>query len=262
MQEKYTEIIQFLQKIEQEHKVKILYACESGSRAWGFASKNSDFDVRFCYTHTTDWYLSFDVERKRDVIEYEIFDDIDCNGWDIKKVCSLFMKTNASLMEWLNSPIIYKEEGNFTNNLRQFSKTAINQTTLMYHYSNIARSHADKFLFKEKINIKKYFYVLRALLAVLYIQKFNTPPPVEFEKLLAQVAPKNILKPVQELLIVKKSGTEQLEQEPVQEINDFIQTEIANQATYIKNAQTLDKAQKKAMRQQLNIFFQDAINGK
>ncbi len=172
------------------------------------------------------------------------------------------MKTNASLLEWLNSPIVYKEEGNFIKNLRQYSKTAINQTTLMYHYSNIAKNHAKQFLFKEKINIKKYFYVLRALLAVLYIQKFNAPPPVKFEKLFEQVAPKSIFIPVQDLLVIKKSGTEQLEQEPVKEINDFIQTEIANQATYIKNAQTLDKAQRKAMRQQLNVFFQDAINEK
>ena len=60
-----------------------MYACESGSRAWGFASPDSDYDVRFLYVHNEDWYLSFDVEKQRDVIEYPIVDEIDCGGWDI-----------------------------------------------------------------------------------------------------------------------------------------------------------------------------------
>lgn len=78
------EILCRLGDAEKEHGVRILYACESGSRAWGFASADSDYDVRFIYAHPTEWYLSFDVERRRDVIEYPIVDEIDCGGWDIR----------------------------------------------------------------------------------------------------------------------------------------------------------------------------------
>jgi uncharacterized protein len=77
------EIISRIQKTELEHNVKVIYAIESGSRAWGFASPNSDFDVRFVYVRPKEWYLTIDVEDKRDVIEYPIVDEIDINGWDL-----------------------------------------------------------------------------------------------------------------------------------------------------------------------------------
>lgn len=94
-----TEIVRRLRVAEQDHSVKILYACESGSRAWGFASSDSDFDVRFVYAHNRDWYLAFDVASKRDVIEYPIVDEIDCSGWDIRKALYLFPRTNGALLE-------------------------------------------------------------------------------------------------------------------------------------------------------------------
>ena len=107
------EIQQRLTAAEIEHDVKVIYACESGSRAWGFASPDSDYDVRFIYAHKSQWYLSFDVERRRDVIEYPIVDDIDIGGWDIKKALYLFTRTNGALLEWLTSPIVYRENGCF-----------------------------------------------------------------------------------------------------------------------------------------------------
>ncbi len=94
-----------LKKIEREHKVKILYAIESGSRVWGFASQDSDFDVRFIYVHHKDWYLS--IESKRDVIEMPLEGDLDINGWDLTKALGLFRKSNPPLYEWLQSPIVY-----------------------------------------------------------------------------------------------------------------------------------------------------------
>jgi len=95
------EIRKRLVQAEIEHDVKIVYACESGNRAWGFASPDSDYDVRFIYARSTDWYLSFDVEQRRDVIEYPIVDDIDIGGWDIRKALYLFTRTNGALLEWL-----------------------------------------------------------------------------------------------------------------------------------------------------------------
>lgn len=91
----------------------VVCACESGSRAWRLQSPDSDYDVRFVYARPRDWYPSLDVERRRDVIERPIVDDIDCSGWDLGKALHLFGRTNGALIEWLNSPICYVERGSF-----------------------------------------------------------------------------------------------------------------------------------------------------
>ncbi|MDN5936751.1 MAG: nucleotidyltransferase domain-containing protein, partial [Nitrosospira sp.] len=127
---------------ESEHDVSILLACESGSRAWGFASPDSDYDVRFIYAHPKAWYLSFDVENKRDVIEYPIKDEIDCSGWDIGKALYLFTRTNGALLEWLKSPIRYIEAGSLAAGLRDLEGRAVDRRALCYHYSHMARSNA------------------------------------------------------------------------------------------------------------------------
>jgi predicted nucleotidyltransferase len=100
-------ILEQLEQIEQEEQVTILYACESGSRAWGFPSQDSDYDVRFIYLHKPEWYLS--IYDKRDVIERPINNMLDINGWDLRKALNLFRKSNPPLLEWLQSPIQYKE---------------------------------------------------------------------------------------------------------------------------------------------------------
>jgi predicted nucleotidyltransferase len=102
-----TEVLRRLRQTEVEHSVKILFAVESGSRAWGFASPNSDYDVRFVYMHEPGWYQAVDLEERRDVIEYEIVDDIDLNGWDVRKALRLFWKSNPAFVEWIQSPITY-----------------------------------------------------------------------------------------------------------------------------------------------------------
>src|SRR5690606_13894549 len=112
------EIMRRIRDAEQEHGVRVLYAVESGSRAWGFASPNSDYDVRFIYVHPHDWYLSVDLEDKRDVIEYEIVDDIDINGWDLRKALKLFWKSNPSFVEWMQSPIVYVDDRTFSEGVR------------------------------------------------------------------------------------------------------------------------------------------------
>ena len=166
-QEMQAEILRRLKHAEREHDVRILYACESGSRAWGFASADSDYDVRFIYARPLEWYLAFDVERQRDVIEYPIVDEIDCNGWDIRKALYLFSRTNGALLEWLGSPIRYIEKGEFARNLRDYAPEAISRVALCYHYSHMARGNARGYLFKGQVRLKKYFYVLRPLLALI-----------------------------------------------------------------------------------------------
>ena len=102
------EILKRIAEVEATENVTIFYACESGSRAWGFPSADSDYDVRFIYLRKPDWYLSIDVEDKRDVIERPINDELDISGWDLRKALKLLWKSNPPLLEWLVSPIVYK----------------------------------------------------------------------------------------------------------------------------------------------------------
>src|SRR6201990_2789542 len=94
-----------LAQVEAERHVRVLYACESGSRAWGFASRDSDYDVRFLYVHEPDWYLS--VQDRRDVIEEPLSDELDVSGWELRKALRLLRKSNPPLLEWLKSPFVY-----------------------------------------------------------------------------------------------------------------------------------------------------------
>jgi predicted nucleotidyltransferase len=253
-------ILQRLKAAEAEHNVTILYACESGSRAWGFSSEDSDYDIRFLYAHNKDWYLSFDIEYKRDVIEYEIVDEIDCSGWDIKKALYLFTRTNGALLEWLNSPIRYIERGNFAQDLREFAPKAMNSIALQYHYSHMARGNAQEALFKEElVKLKKYFYVLRPLLALRYIEKYRTPPPVEFEKLLNSVAPKEILPEVNHLLELKRNSPELGKGKAIPSINRFIEKELDHYATTFSGQGRPDLLEKQEVRDTLNTFFREAL---
>ncbi len=258
-EEQRHKILQRLRNAEDEHDVKILYACESGSRAWGFASEDSDFDVRFIYIHNTNWYLSFDIEYQRDVIEYKIVDEIDCGGWDLKKALYLFTRTNGALIEWLNSPIRYLEKGNLANNLRELAPKAMNSISLKYHYSHMARGNAKEYLFKDKVKLKKYFYVLRPLFALRHIENYNTPPPVEFKKLLNTVAPKEIIPEVNRLLDIKRNSPELGIGKSIPIINEFIATELEQHAKVFSGHGRPDLAEKQEIRDKLNVFFRNAL---
>ena len=150
-------IVQYLCDIEKEFKVKILYACESGSRAWGFPSKNSDYDVRFIYVHPPEYYLSVDFERKPDVIEIPIEGDLDINGWDLRKALQLFRKSNPPLKEWLESPIVYKESSDGTiQKLRDLSKSSYSETSCMYHYYSMTKNNLRGLFASGKVKTNTY----------------------------------------------------------------------------------------------------------
>jgi uncharacterized protein len=138
-----TEILHRLHSAEAEHGVRVLLAVESGSRAWGFESPNSDFDARFIYMHPRDWYLSVELEEQRDVIEYPITDDIDLNGWDLRKALRLFRNSNPAFVEWIQSPIVYLEQGIFTGTVRRLSPEIYSWTSGVHHYRNMAKKPAS-----------------------------------------------------------------------------------------------------------------------
>lgn len=254
-----TEIISRLMKAESEHDVKIVYACESGSRAWGFASPDSDYDVRFIYVRKPEWYCSFDIERQRDVIEYPIVDKIDCNGWDIRKALYLVTRTNGALLEWLNSPIQYIQYGAMAESLRNLAPVCINFRALCYHYSHLAKGNARGYLFNEEVRLKKYFYVLRPLLAIRYVEEFNRIPPIEFEQLVRAVAPFDLRLPIANLLVLKRATAELGVGPAIPEIERFIESELQRHGVAFSGQGRPESLDRADIRSRLNAVFREAI---
>lgn len=201
------EIIEQLEQIEIEHRVKILLAVESGSRAWGFPSQDSDYDVRFLYCHKPDWYLS--VFNKRDVIELPIDDLLDINGWDIKKALALLRQSNPALLEWLASPIKYIEISEAIEPLKELSQEAFLPLSSCHHYLSMARTHLKKIVQGEQVKIKKYLYSLRSVLCCRWVIEKGGQPPMLFDYLLNAFLPKGELRSdVDALLAIKQDSNE------------------------------------------------------
>lgn len=221
------EIDRRLARVEDEEGVSVLYACESGSRAWGFPSTDSDYDVRFIYVRPRDWYLSIDVERKRDVIERPITDEIDLNGWDLRKALQLLRKSNPPLLEWLRSPIVYRTEPPVVEALKEMAVTYYSPVALSYHYWHMARGNFKGGLQGERIRLKKYFYALRPLLAVKWIEEDRGPVPVEFGALVDHIITDPALKrAIYALLDAKRAGEELDDRPRIPPIHQFIEAEV------------------------------------
>jgi predicted nucleotidyltransferase len=223
-----TEILLRLRKAETEHDVRILFAVESGSRAWGFASPNSDFDVRFIYMHAPEWYQAVDLEERRDVIEYPIVDDIDLNGWDVRKALRLFWKSNPAFVEWLQSSITYIDEGVFRDAARAVLPDIYSLEKGIYHYRSMAKTNYRGYLREPVVRLKKYFYVLRPLLAARWIARTGGAAPIEFAKLLTLLQEEpDVLSEIHLLLDKKRSAPELGLSPAVPVLNAFIEAELA-----------------------------------
>lgn len=219
-------ITEQLDRLEREEQVQILYACESGSRAWGFPSRDSDYDVRFIYIRQPDWYLS--IFDKRDVIERPISDKLDISGWDLRKALNLYRKSNPPLLEWLQSPIQYAEKYSVAEQLRMISPLTFSPKSCMYHYLNMARGNYRDYLQGEQVRIKKYFYVLRPVLACEWIERYSEMPPMEFDALAERLIPKDgLLWPTVQQLLARKKAGEELDYEPrLNPINDYLEERL------------------------------------
>jgi predicted nucleotidyltransferase len=227
------EILRRIKAAEAEHGVKILYAIESGSRAWGFESPNSDFDVRFIYAHPKDWYLAVDLEDKRDVIEYPIVDEIDINGWDIRKALKLLWKSNPAIVEWLQSPIVYVDDNHFAAKARNLITSVYSNAKGIYHYRSMAKTNYRGYLKSDMVPLKKYFYVLRPLLAIKWIEKYNEPAPIVFDQLRKLVADDKLLDAEISNLLERKRVSLEKEIAPViPALNKFIEAELERLESY------------------------------
>jgi predicted nucleotidyltransferase len=220
-----------LDRVEDEHGVTVLYACESGSRAWGFPSTDSDYDVRFVYAHPRDWYLSIDLARRDDTIDLPIEDEIDLHGWDLRKALGLFRTANPTLLDWLQSPIVYREDPDVMDRWREWIPDYYTPRAAGHAYRGLARSVAEQNLSEEPIPHKAYLYVLRALLAVRWAEQDRGPVPVEFERLVATTVENPALRAaIDDLLAQKKAGTEQDVGPRLPTLHDFIEAELERQA--------------------------------
>lgn len=216
-----------LRLIELDEDVRILYACESGSRAWGFPSKDSDYDVRFIYVRRPEAYLS--IFESRDVIERPISDRLDINGWDLKKALLLFRKSNPPLLEWLQSPIRYEEKYTVAEQIRVISSLSFSPKSCIYHYLNMARGNYRDYLQGSEVKLKKYFYVLRPLLACAWIEQYNEMPPLDFSVLAKELIPQGseLDKTVRYLLSRKMSGEELNIETRLDIINNYLEKQMA-----------------------------------
>lgn len=222
-----SEILRRLANAETEHGVRILFAIESGSRAWGFASPNSDYDVRFVYMREPSWYQAVDLEERRDVIEYPIVDDIDLNGWDVRKALRLFWKSNPAFVEWIQSSITYVERGNFRTDALRALPEAYTPEKGVYHYRSMAKTNYRGYLREPMVRLKKYFYVLRPLLAARWVMKTGQAAPIEFEKLLTLLDNEpQVLEAVHALLEQKRNAPELGLAPAVPSLNVFIESEL------------------------------------
>ena len=192
--------------IEKRDGIRVLYACESGSRCWGFASPGSDYDVRFIYVRPMDDYLA--VTEPRDVIEEPVDDRWDASGWDLKKALQLMLRGNSSLLEWLTSPLVYAEAPGFRTSLLTLYRATVPVEKLAAGYTAMAMRNFRAYLTGDIVRTKKYLYVLRPLVAAHWIAEKKTFPPLSFDKLVHWVAASRPELAVEllELVARKKAG--------------------------------------------------------
>jgi len=219
------EIDKQIEGLEQKHAVKVLFACESGSRAWGFASPDSDYDVRFIYMRPRDRYLS--IRERREVIELPVNEVLDISGWDIRKALQLFLRSNGTLYEWLQSPIVYKEETGFAVELRSRMANYFSHRAGCHHYLSMTKNTFDNDLQGEEVKLKRYFYALRPALACRWILERRSVPPMEFHLLRVLVTDCGWQDAVDQLLERKAAASEKAMIAPVGILQTWIAETLA-----------------------------------
>ena len=208
-----------LKEIEQQENCRILLAVESGSRAWGFPSPDSDYDVRFIYVRPREYYLR--LNNGRDVIEKPINDLLDINGWDLDKALKLLHKSNPTVFEWFSSPVVYKDS-TFADKFRPIMRRYFSSKSGLWHYLSMADSNYREYLKGEIVRAKKYFYVLRPILACKWILEKQTPPPMLFSELMESQL-EEYLKPTVERLLQLKMNEPEVKMIPrVDELNEYL----------------------------------------
>ncbi|MGI9241140.1 MAG: nucleotidyltransferase domain-containing protein [Verrucomicrobiales bacterium] len=242
-----------LGQLSRERGIRILYACESGSRAWGFASPDSDYDVRFIYAHEPDWYVS--IDRRDETIELPPEGDLDLVGWDLRKAVRLFAKSNGALVEWLHSPAVYLEATEITSVWRSLVPDAISPKSLACHYLGQCRRIWLGLLQSDQVRAKHYLYSLRSLLAANFVLRRRTVAPVRFDALVdASDLPNPVRQAIRELVGAKSAAPETFELAPIPLLHRFIGFELSHLEQVARGMRGT-----RAERGLLDEFLRDAI---
>lgn len=216
----FNEVIEHLTKIEQEHDVVVLQAIESGSRAWGFPSPDSDYDVRFIYAHPRDWYLQLSEER--DVIELPINDQLDIAGWDLRKAINLANIGNAVVQEWMISPIVYKQSASYAS-LSALIESAFNPIATYHHYRSMAKKAYADIEQSEQKKLKRFFYFARATLSARWVAEKQTMPSIVFDDLVQELVCNQVLAQSIDSLVKQKAQVSERSNVEVQTtVFDFV----------------------------------------
>jgi predicted nucleotidyltransferase len=218
-----SKIQQLLAAVEARHGVRILYACESGSRAWGFASPDSDYDIRFLFVRPRDTYLS--IHEGLESIDLPLEGDLDAGGWDIRKAARLLGKSNGALVEWLHSPVVYRSAPGFLDRWRNVARGVFSPHACCAHYRGLAKQMLLGKLGSETVRAKDYLYALRALLAASWVTEGRGIPPVPFAELL-EVAPDEIRELVPGLLEHKARTAESERMPRMPVLDDFLKARL------------------------------------
>ncbi len=243
-------INQYLTKIEEEKDIKILLACETGSRAWGFPSPDSDFDIRIIYKHKKNWYLS--LNEKKDSIDLMFENnEIDITGWDLKKSLKLLQKSNAALLERIQSPIIYKCDKEFLNDIKFVAQNQYSRISTIHHYLSMTKKFTEELKENEEYKLKKFFYALRSATACKWIIEKEQMPPIEFTRMINGLnLPNSITKRIKELIELKATISESYYHNGEKELLSFIEDCIVLSDEKRQNLPT-----SKGNIEDLNTFF-------
>lgn len=245
-----TKIIEKLSQIEKDRNIEILFAVESGSRAWGFESPDSDYDIRFVYRHKKEWYLN--LWEQKDTIEFMTEDDLDGSGWEFRKALKLLAKSNASFLGWLFSPIVYRADEDFLKEIKVLAENNFNPVSGFYHYHSMSKGFFET-LDTNKMTLKSFFYAIRTALCANWVYKNESIPPVLFTELYLIIDEK--FHSILNNLIDLKSREIEKSNEPVETILIKLVKDIVAENNNIKNNLT----NKKSNPEEFNTFFLKTI---
>ncbi|MDO4571128.1 MAG: nucleotidyltransferase domain-containing protein [Planctomycetia bacterium] len=251
---------EYLQRIEQENNIKILYCCEAGSRAWKFPSPDSDYDIRFVYVHPVEWYLQ--LTPGRDTMEWFSEDRVlDFSGWELRKALNLFAVCNPAFNEQLDSPIIYRKDPRFLTSLRDLVSNYFLPIRAFYHYFTIAHKMAAIHPIAESIGVKAFFYIIRPLLACRFILDHHVQPPTIFADLYNTLDIPELIRAQLGQLIEQKKTTKEKAQIRVPaelvQYTDQIHQEMGALAS--ENAKANFPTTEPADRKPLETLFQNCV---
>lgn len=237
-----------LERISTDLDIRILQACETGSRAWGFPSPDSDYDVRFIYSHSKDWYLSLDKNTDNvNLMEEEGL--IDLSGWDLRKTLQLLSKSNVSVLERMQSKILYGGDAVFTKGLKEVAEHCFSPVKVMHHYLSMSKSFYAKINGKESVKLKDYFYALRAALAGGWIREMGGIPPLVFKEMF-DLLKSEMKNQINELIELKSKMNEDYLHPADHNLTEFIRNIISKNEAVTKSLEV-----SKPDRDHLNTFF-------